>query len=262
MYQEDALKFILEWLRSGRPSEYSNYGYDMYIDNVLREFIRSRGLDLNTPEGHKEMTVVSPVFLGAAWELCRRGIIRPGIRVIGAQSTHEEGRGYSVTPFGEQWLSEATEDNWVPTEPGRFAEMLKPFRTRFGPGFYSRAQESVRCYGAHAYLACCAMCGAAAESVLLATAIAKTGDEKVVLKAYAAAKGRLTVETMILGQAREDLRREFRGLTGLLKYWRDHATHGTPPSIAENEAYTSLAMLLRYASFVHQNWSELVGSSP
>lgn len=263
MNQEDALKFILNWLRAGGRSEYPNYGYDMYVPNVLREYVRSSGECPDTPEGHKHLKAASPVFFDAAWELCRRGIIRPGVQMIGAQSTDEgsAGSGFSVTPFGRQWLSEATEDNWVPTEPGRFAEMLEPFRDRFGPGFYSRAQEAIRCYGAHAYLACCAMCGAAAESVLLATAIAKTGDEEKVLKAYATAKGRLNVESMVLGQAREELKREFRGLTGLLKYWRDDAAHGSPSTIAENEAYTSLAMLLRYASFAHQNWAELTSVS-
>src|SRR5260370_27436419 len=47
------------------------------------------------------------------------------------------------------------------------------------------------------YLACCAMCGAAAESVLLAIAICKTEDEAKVLDAYGQRDGRRKVMRMI-----------------------------------------------------------------
>ena len=135
----------------------------------------------------------------------------------------------------------------VPTEPGRFAEILEEFRDKFGPGFYERAQEAIRCYGAHAYLACCAMCGGASESILLATAIAKR-NELEVLKTYASANGRSRVENMVLGQANGYLKREYQGYSNLIKYWRDESAHGTISGINDNEAYTSLALLLRFAS--------------
>lgn len=101
------------------------------------------------------------------------------------------------------------------------------------------------------------MCGAAAESILLATAIAKTGDEQKVLAAYSTAKGRASVENMVIGQATDNLKREFQGLTSLLKYWRDAAAHGQASTISDNEAYTSLALLLRYGTFVSEKWQEL-----
>jgi hypothetical protein len=89
-------------------------------------------------------------------------------------------------PFGAQGAAESRRDDFVSTEPQRFAQMLAPYIKRFGPGFHERAQEAVRCYGAHAYLAWCAMCGASAESILLAAAIAKRGEQQV-LKTYASA---------------------------------------------------------------------------
>jgi hypothetical protein len=101
------------------------------------------------------------------------------------------------------------------------------------------------------------MCGAAAESILLATAIAKEGDEDGVLKIYATANGRVRLEGMIVGKANDHVKREFKGLTELLKYWRDEASHGKPSNISDNEAYTSLAMLLRYAAFVNGIWDSL-----
>jgi hypothetical protein len=100
-----------------------------------------------------------------------------GVREYGEQATPEgtAGNGYSITPFGQQWLAEADRDTFVPTEPERFGKMLAQHQSRFGAGFQSRGQEAVRCYGAHAYLACCVMAGAAGESILLSTAIAKDG---------------------------------------------------------------------------------------
>lgn len=135
--------------------------------------------------------------------------------------------------------------------------MIKPYQELFGPGFHERAQEAIRCYGAHAYLACCAMCGAAAESILLAVATRKK-DEEATLKAYSAAGGRARVESMVLGQAKENTRREFVSFMGLLKYWRDESAHGRASQIADDEAYTSIALLLRFAMFVRDHMDELV----
>ncbi len=198
-----------------------------------------------------------PEFYAAGWELCRRGILRPGVREYGAQVTEQgsAGSGYSITPFGRQWLAEADRDDYVPTEPGRFAQLLSQYRERFGDGYHERAQEAVRCYGAHAYLACCAMSGAAAESILLAMAIAKS-DEAGVLKQYMAAAGRRRVENIVIGKVREQLRAEYHGYTSLLKYWRDAAAHGRFSEVTDNESYTSIALLLRFAMFANDNWDE------
>ena len=258
MQQEDATTLLIELLRDNEHGQYSRYGYDAYIPNMLRVFLeKSEGLR------HKDLEArireLMPVFYSACWELCRRGILRPGVNQYGAQATDDgnAGNGYSITPFGHQWLQEAKSDDYVPTEPGRFAQMLGAFRNDFGVGFHERGQEAVRCYGAHAYLACCAMSGAAAESILLATAVAKQGDEDVVLSQYRTANGRRKVENIIVGKLRESLRNEFHGHTTLLKYWRDSAAHGQVSGIRENEAFTAIALLLRYAMFTSNNWNEL-----
>jgi hypothetical protein len=222
----DALLFIVDLLRNASPSLYSSYGYDIYIPHVIREYLRASGItdELQLANTRLQGRLSVP-FYSAAWELCRRGIIRPGVHTLWEQATLDgsAGNGYAVTPFGRQWLKEANHDTFVPTEPERFAGMLKPFRERFGGGFHLRAQEAVRCYSAHAYLACCAMCGAGAESILLACAVAKVGDESEVLKLYAGSQGRGRVEKRLLGQADDSIRQQFLGLTVLIKYWRDEA---------------------------------------
>jgi hypothetical protein len=258
LHIEDAERFIIRWIREKPISEDSNYGYDIYLSNVIRWYLLESGeRDRNTIE--QSIEKLWPTFVAAAWELCRRGVIRPGVRQLHMQSTDHgnAGEGYSITPFGVRWAAEADHDDFVPTEPQRFAQMLTPYVKRFGPGFQERAQEAVRCYGAHAYLACCAMCGASAESILLAAAIAKRGEANT-LKTYSSASGRSRVQTDLLAHVPEALRQEFNNLSILLRYWRDEAAHGKVSGIADNEAYTSLALLLRLAKFVDENWKALV----
>ena len=259
MNEEDAQRFIIDCLRNLAPRQLQNYGYDVYLPNIIWAWlVRNEGVVDRTDAAVRRQVELSTIFYTAAWELCRRGVLRPGITRMGEQATPDgaSGNGYSITPFGRTWIAEADNADFIPTEPQRFAAMLEPFRPRFGAGFQSRAQEAVRCYGAHAYLACVAMCGAAAESILLAAAIA-TRPEEEVLGEYASARGRSRVERRLLGQASEQMRGEFQALNPLLKYWRDQAAHGTAVRISESEAFTALGMLLRFAYFVDQRWAEL-----
>ena len=253
MNQEDATNLLVQGMRS--PNQCSSYGYEIYLPLMIRAHLESQGIQ--HIEQEQKLREMIPHFYASAWDLCRRGILRPGVHSYMAQATDDgnAGNGYSITPFGKKWLSESDRDDYVPTEPGRFAEMLQEYQDRFGPGFYERAQEAVRCYGAHAYLACCAMCGGASESIILALAIAKKNEEYV-LKAYASSKGRSRVENMVIGQANKFLKREYQGYSSLIKYWRDESAHGKVSEITDNEAYTSIALLLRFAKFADDNWNE------
>ena len=123
----------------------------------MRAWLQANGIPFH--EADTYLPEISRHFYSAAWELCTRGILRPGVTEYGAQSTQDGsgGNGYSVTPFGRQWLSETDRDIFVPTESGLFSEMVAPFAPIFGAGFHERANEAIRCYGAHAYL-----CGFAA----------------------------------------------------------------------------------------------------
>lgn len=255
--QEDATKLFIGWLRNPQYNSHTRYGYDIYLPSLIRVYLEQKRID--HLEIDKHLAKLSPLFYNAAWEFSRRGVIRPGVAEYGAQETPDgsAGNGYSITLFGSQWLEEDANDDFVPTEPERFAQMLEPYKEKFGTNFHQRAQEAIRCYGAHAYLACCAMCGAAAESILLATAINKTKDEPSILKAYYSKSGRQQLENLLLGQADKQLKEEFKGYHSLLKYWRDESAHGYISKINENEAYTAIAMILRFAMFINNRWGDL-----
>ncbi|MFZ3171983.1 MAG: hypothetical protein WA118_08390 [Carboxydocellales bacterium] len=257
--EEDAFNYIIRYLNEGTKSGYSNYGYGLYLPNVMHNYLVLI-TGVNSNETDRYFKDISPAFYNAAWELCRRGLLRPGITTHGLQATSDgsAGNGYSITPKGKAWLEEAGKYDYVPIEPGRFARLLDKYGDWFGPSFRERCQEAIRCYGAHAYLACCAMCGAAAESIILALAIAKSGNEERVLKDYASAGGRGRIENLIIGKQPNGIQAEFRGYSSLLKYWRDTAAHGKISNITDNEAYTSLAFLLRFALFTSEKWDTLI----
>lgn len=258
---DDAIRFLLDFARSPRNGELPTFGYEIYLPNVLDAFLREvRGTPGHGSLGRStEAEAMSPVFFEAAWELCRRGIIRPGLSRIGGQSTDlgKDGCGYSVTESGRAWLHQANELQFVPMEASRLAQIMAGFRTRLGDGYYQRAQEATRCHFAAAYLASCAMSGAAAESILLKLAITKSGDEQKVLKAYRAANGRSRVENMVVGKLKEPLASRLRSLMDLLKYWRDEAAHGSMSEISEYEAYEAMARLLRLAHLAVDHWDDL-----
>ena len=102
------------------------------------------------------------------------------------------------------------------------------------------------------------MCGAAAESIILALAIQKSGDETKVMSMYSASGGRGRIENLIIGKKDKSIQDEFRSYVGLLKYWRDISAHGKMSGIQDPEAYTSLALLLRFAQFANDRWEQLV----
>jgi hypothetical protein len=253
---DEALEFLTGWMKAPDNVGYADYGYDVYIPNVARAYVRQEeGARIPPLDLQSKADQLVPIFLAAAWELCRLGVLRPGVNTQGAQGTRE-GFGYSIMPAGRAWLEEV-DDHFIPTQPSAFARLLETFRRRFGPGFHQRAQEAVRCRWAGANLACCAICGAAAESVLLALAIAKTGNEGHVLQTYRSSNGRSRVRNLVFGQASGPLQRQCQSFTDLLDYWRDEASHGQASDFSEFEAYEALARLLRFAHFADDHWDEL-----
>lgn len=261
---QDVTKLLIEWLRKPNHSGYTSYGYEVYLPSLAYGYLKSKhGNNLFEHDLQQWFVKHSPLFYAAAWELCRRGILRPGVAAFQQQATADgsSGNGYSITPFGRQWLQEESSSDFVPTEPERFALMIEPYKEKFGSSFHQRVQEAIRCYGAHAYLACCVMCGAAAESILLATAIAKTKSESEVLNAYRSAGGRNKTENLLIGKASNQLKEEFKSYHALLKYWRDEAAHGAISKMNESEAYTAIALLLKFAILVDGNWHKLTTNS-
>jgi len=255
MNYDDALSFLTSFARKPPGGDINNYGYDLYLPQVMFNY-------LSVHEGAREwsaatsrMQEISPLFFTAAWDLCRRGVLRPSVRRWNDQST-PDGCGFSVTPFGRTWLDASATSEFVPTEPARFAAMLKPLAVRLGSAFFARGQEAVQCYHMQCHMACCAMCGAAAESILLALAC-RVQPEDDVLRVYGSAQGRSRVEKMVTAPPNAWTARDLAGFTVLLKYWRDESAHGLDVQLGDDEAFIALALLLRFALWADRSIDKL-----
>lgn len=260
MEQDEALQFMIHAFKEAQGNQFSKYGYGIYLPIVIAEYVyQTDDIPRTQVVDQSKIGELSPAFYAAAWELCRRGLIRPGITRYGEQATENggSGDGYSLTPFGIMWLQEDHGDDYIPSDPNRFSQMLEPFQGLFGTGYFERGREAIRCYNANAYLACTAMCGAASESILLAAAVnIKSEDE--VLSIYSSAGGRGRVEKLVFENTNTYIKRTYPGFTNLIKYWRDEAAHGQPSLISNDEAYTSLVILLKFSHFMKDHWQDIV----
>jgi hypothetical protein len=263
MHVDDAEAFIVDFLKAPHNDrDKSNYGYELYLPKVIMAYLKE------IEESPEYITLrdmgpraveLSPIFYEGAWNLCRRGILRPGVRRYGEQATSDgaSGNGYSLTELGRNWIEQDTLAPFL-ASPGRLGQLFGKLSELLGAGFLQRANEAAQCHAVGAYLGCCAMCGAAAESILLAVAISKSRNEESTLATYRSASGRRRITESIVGQARPALADPFRSATELLSYWRDETAHGLASTISEIEAHTALARLLRFAQFACNNWAELI----
>ena len=93
---DEAIIFTLNFLRrmanqqADRRGE-SHFGYEMYVPKIARQWAIAGNADDH--ERDRTALEASPAFFEAAWELCRRGLIRPGIRKINEQAI-ADGGGY------------------------------------------------------------------------------------------------------------------------------------------------------------------------
>jgi hypothetical protein len=179
-----------------------------------------------------------PVYDGPATKLLRKAVI------------------HSRWP-DELRLLHWTEQQFCLCSPGALSAALTGYRQRFGNGFYQRAQEAIKCRNAEAWLACCAMTGAAAESVLLALAIAKTGDEAHVLRTYRQSNGRQRVLNLIVGQVPQPRRDTLTIFSNIISMWRDEAAHGQVTLLGTANADEALRQLLHMCQWVEREWVTL-----
>lgn len=187
---DEAFEFLTERLatvpegqgRAGQIARNNRFGCDLWIPHIVQAYWQTRIPNFNY--GDLEDEHFAPIY-DAAWELCRIGVLRPGRFAPRGQAMGGSlfsGDGFSITRYGRVWLREASQRPIL--DPSRLAQVFQGFADRFGAGYAQRATEAVSTYRTTNYLAACVMCGAAAESILLAIAIAKVGDEAKVLAEY------------------------------------------------------------------------------
>ena len=262
MRAEDALDVIVEHLsglgagRDFRGNRVGPHNADVWVPDLAWRHWQSL-----LPPGsfgdasHLTHDQVIP-FYDATWDLCRMGVLRPGVFApVGQEMAAAFGDQFVITEFGREWLQAAQHRPVL--APTRVGEMLQSLGGRFGAGYAQRVTEAANTYRAQNYLSTCTMAGAAAKSLLLATAIAKRKDEAGVLKTYNGRSGRLEVARLVAANLSSSIGDQFKAALNVLHYWRDDAGHGTATTISEIEAHAALTQLLRLAQFTSDHWDVL-----
>jgi hypothetical protein len=263
MHFDDALDVLIKYLaavpesqgKTARAGQSQSHGGDLWIPHVVQGYWQSRPERVAAEE--LEDQHFQP-FYDAAWELCRIGVVRPGEIAPRGWVTDAglfSGDTFSITKFGRAWLRDASRRPIA--DPSRLSEVLQGFADRFGGGYAQRATEAVRTYRTGNYLAACVMVGAAAESILLALATAKIGDEAKVLVEYNTTGGRRRLTKRVCGNVSTALATQLEACLQPLGRRHDGAGHATMTTVSEVEAHISLTDLLRFAQLVHDHWAEL-----
>jgi hypothetical protein len=265
---DDAIALFVDALREAPPlsthynpnARNSFRGCDIQVEHVLRIWwFREHGNKNPMPDpGEAD---IAP-FQDAAWELARRGILRPGPvlprgPILGGHP-NTEGDGFSLTAAGRVWVGRYDQQGPFPLDPSRFALLIAPYSDRFGPAFIQRVTEAAGCYRTMNYFAACAMAGAASESIFVAIGLAQMNDEAKVLRIYLGRDGRRLLMKEISAYWKPQAKQAAETASSLLSYWRDNAAHGYATDISEFAAHDALSRLLRFASFVDSNWAQLI----
>jgi hypothetical protein len=118
------------------------------VDLLQRDQAKAYGYDLYPPKGaeaasgqlpqqdHQQREAktreLAPIFFDAAWELCRRGLVRPGVRGIHDQAVPEQ--GYSLTQAGRAMLVDIDPATIMVMQPGSLARTFAGYKDLFGGG--------------------------------------------------------------------------------------------------------------------------------
>lgn len=105
---DEAESFIREFIHelrndtTGRMRRHSGE-YDLFLPWLWEEIVTSGSHDR---PAHCQ-TESSRLYMEAAWSLVQKGYLRPGpIKISAGAGASDQGKGYSVTYKGEEWLAE------------------------------------------------------------------------------------------------------------------------------------------------------------
>ena len=178
---EDILIWTIDVLkeRNCKIVQVLNAGnYNVDFCELLDTFISSNGG--NYFQVHDKQAIknkLNHIFLDVAWELCTKKILRPTTYNLSRSGTSAVNSCYSLTQPGIDWLKNRNQIEKF-LSPTRLETLFFELKAKFGDLFYNRAKEAVKCYHSEVYLACCVMCGAAAEAIFLKLAIDKIKDNQ------------------------------------------------------------------------------------
>lgn len=257
---DEAYSFLVQWSREiVEGNRQSPRECNVYLYAACKEFVIKRGAPPHNEDPH--IKSVGAVFHSAAWELCLKGVLRPGAITdpMGSEYRPTLGSHFSVTERGKMWLLNPIAGQPFSLANSAMQTIVESHRARFGDGFYERAVEAIACLENGTYLAACVMCGAAVESILLVTAVAICNDEALVLKRYRQASGREELRKIIIKND-NSLSKHIDPGFAILSRWRDEAAHGQIADIGHAEALVALYTVISLAQHIGGRWDSIAQS--
>lgn len=105
---DDALNFIVTKLRTEGPAKFDRDGFDFWVSDYAARYLEEvKGVRPRPPIEDQRTYDASVPFFDAAWELARRGVVRPSVRNSFMQwaARYSTGGGYTLTEIGAEWLA-------------------------------------------------------------------------------------------------------------------------------------------------------------
>ena len=105
---DDALNFIVTKLRTEGPARFDRDGFDFWVSDYAARYLEEvKGVRPRPPIEDQRTYDASVPFFDAAWELARRGVVRPSVRNSFMQwaARYSTGGGYTLTEIGAEWLA-------------------------------------------------------------------------------------------------------------------------------------------------------------
>lgn len=224
---------------------------------VIEYYASVSGAIAGQPQEKQRQVIarLTPSFLDAAWALAMRGILRGPQFHDGRVTGQDLPLIFSLTPQGREWINRKAADVSVP-DPSAFGALFASHTERFGGAFHERSQEAARCYMSRAFLACCVMCAAADEAILLQASRLALG-EGAALKAYLTSSGRASLAKKLGSRVSPAIFSLWERNSSLLNDWRNDASHGRGAKTLEDEqAFLALCLLLRQCELAAGRWAE------
>ena len=109
---DEALNFILRKLKSEGPAKFDRDGFDFWVSDYAARYLEEvEGVRPRPPIEDQRTYDASVPFFDAAWELARRGVLRPSVRNSFMQwaARYSTGGGYTLTEIGAEWLASLDE---------------------------------------------------------------------------------------------------------------------------------------------------------
>ncbi len=104
-----ALAYILHRLREQGPATHGQHGYHLTVVDLASRYVAEvMGKRHPDPIENEDTYAASGPLYDAAWELARRGILRPSVlsSFMQFEAYQSAGGGYTLTEIGAEWLSE------------------------------------------------------------------------------------------------------------------------------------------------------------